>query len=72
MLASLSSLPWLCFGDFNEMLQLHEKIIKQDRSVHAVNKSRKAITFCGLIDLGCKCRPFTWSNKRFGPHLVEE
>ena len=41
-------------------------------SVYAVNKFREAVKFCGLIDLGCKGSPFTWSNRRFGPHLAEE
>lgn len=40
-LASLSSLSWLCFGDFNEILQLNEKIGKQDRSVYIVNEFRE-------------------------------
>lgn len=63
---------WLCFGDFNKILQLNEKTGKQDRSVYVVNEFREAVKFCGLIDLGCKGRPFTWSNRRFGPQLVEE
>lgn len=71
-LADLSSLTWLFFGDFNEILQLNEKTGKQDRSVYVVNEFKEAVKFCGLIDLRCKGRPFTWSNKRFGPQLVKE
>lgn len=71
-LAGLSSLPWLYFGEFNEILQLTEKTGKQDMSVYAVNEFREAVKFCSLIDLRCKGSPFTWSNRRFGPHLVEE
>lgn len=71
-LTGLSSLPWLCFGDFNEILHLNEKIGRHNICVSAVNKFREAIKECGLSDLGCKGHPFTWSNRRFGPLLVEE
>lgn len=30
-LAAISSLPWLCFGDFNEVLNLNEKLGGKDR-----------------------------------------
>ncbi|XP_052292055.1 uncharacterized protein LOC127900840 [Citrus sinensis] len=33
---------------------------------------RKAIEDCNLVDAGCTGYPFTWSNRRFGPHLIEE
>ena len=71
-LASLSPLPWLCFGDFNEILLLNEKTGRNNRCVSAVNNFRAAVRDCGLSDLGCIGRPFTWSNRTFGPHLVEE
>lgn len=70
-LKGLSSLMWLYFEDFNEILHLSEKTGKE-RCVSAVNDFREAIRFCGLSDLGCKGYPFTWSNRRFRAHLVEE
>lgn len=27
---------------------------------------------CGLVDMGWRGYPFTWSNKRFGTRLIEE
>ena len=33
---------------------------------------REAIQDCNLVYVDCKGYPFTWSNRRFGPLLVEE
>lgn len=71
-LAALSSLPWLCFGDFNEILQLNEKTDSNTRCLSMVSEFRDAVHDCGLTDIGCKGYPFTWSNKRYGPSLIEE
>ena len=71
-LASLSSLPWICYGDFNEILRMNEKTGKNERRVSNVNEFREAVNFFGLRDMGFKGHPFTWSNRRFGPQLVEE
>ena len=50
-IAELSSMPWLCFGDFNEILHLNEKT-GNDRCVTAVNDFRETVRCCGLRDLG--------------------
>lgn len=71
-LAGLFSLPWLCFGNFNEILNLNEKIGGLDKSVEAIEKFREAIRDCKLVDLGSRGYPFTWSNRQFGPQLIEE
>lgn len=71
-LTSLSSLPWLCFGDFNEVLNLNEKIGGKDKRVCMVNDFREALRDCDLIDLGNTRYPFTWSNRRFGSNIIEE
>lgn len=71
-LATLSSLPWLCFGDFNEVLNLNEKLGGREKRVNMVNEFREAIRDCDLKDLGSIGYPFTWSNRRFGPHIIEE
>ncbi|KAH9769811.1 reverse transcriptase domain-containing protein [Citrus sinensis] len=71
-LVGLLSLPWLCFGDFNEILKLDEKTGKNYRSVASINEFREAVHECDLKDSGYNGYPFTWSNRRFGPNLVEE
>lgn len=37
-----------------------------------VTSFREVVQACILVDLGCTSYPFTWSNRRFGPHLIEE
>ncbi|KAH9764852.1 hypothetical protein KPL70_001671 [Citrus sinensis] len=71
-LADLFDIPWLCFGDFNEILHPNEKLGGNDRNVNMISEFREALCECNLIDLGCKGYPFTWSNGRFGQHFVEE
>ena len=71
-LSSLSSIPWICFGDFNEILHLREKIEGNVRNVRLITAFREAINDSGLTDLDYKWYPFTWCNRRFGPHIIEE
>ncbi|KAH9735301.1 polyubiquitin 3 [Citrus sinensis] len=71
-LADLSSLPWLCFGDFNEVLNTNEKIGGNERNVSMLTDFREALTECDLRGMGCTGYPFTWSNRRFGVDLIEE
>ncbi|KAH9695348.1 putative reverse transcriptase/RNA-dependent DNA polymerase [Citrus sinensis] len=71
-LAGMSSLPWLCFGDFNEIFNLNEKVGGKERNPSRVHEFRQAVRDCRLLDLGLKGYPFTWSNRRFGPQMIEE
>ncbi|KAH9747206.1 reverse transcriptase domain-containing protein [Citrus sinensis] len=43
-----------------------------DRSLSMVAEFRDAVRECKLVDIECRGYPFTWSNRRFGPHFVEE
>lgn len=71
-LVGLSSYPWLCFGDFNEILHTHEKTGGNNRNLNLVVDFRHAIKDCNLVDAGCTGYPFTWSNRRFEPYFIEE
>ncbi|KAH9723192.1 reverse transcriptase domain-containing protein [Citrus sinensis] len=71
-LASLFSYPWCCFGDFNEIMHMHEKNGGNERNLNRVAEFREAVQSCNLQDMGCKGYPYTWSNKRYGDHLIEE
>lgn len=69
-LAGLSDNPWLCFGDFNEILHPNEKIGGNDRNIDLIREFREALCDCNLVDLGCKGYLFTWNNGRFGKDFV--
>ena len=71
-LAGLSSSPWLCFGDYNEILHPSEKSGGNDRNLNSINEFREALRDCELMDVGYTGYPFTWSNGRFGSGFVEE
>jgi exonuclease III len=62
MLHGHSSLPWLCLGDFNEVLFPSEKQGGQAKSQACMEKFREALEFCGLDDLGYSGDPYTWRN----------
>ncbi|KAH9684606.1 putative reverse transcriptase/RNA-dependent DNA polymerase [Citrus sinensis] len=53
-LAGLFNYPWLCFGDFNEILNLKEKLGGNDRCLNMVAEFREAVNDCSLVDLRCK------------------
>jgi hypothetical protein len=59
-------LPWLCCGDFNEILQQTEQMEQNQRSENQMEKFRSCLTDCRLVDLGYSGYPFTWDNKREG------
>lgn len=54
------------------MLNLNEKLGGKDKRAELVNNFWEAIRDSDLEDLGSNGYPFTWSNRRFGPHIIEE
>ena len=71
-LHSRSSYPWLCCGDFNEILCMEEKQGQIPRPLRLMQDFRKALLFYGLADLGFKGNIFTWDNGKLGEDLVQE
>jgi hypothetical protein len=47
-----AGLPWLCAGDFNEILFHHEKEGGVPRSQACLNRFKEALEWCDLTDLG--------------------
>ena len=71
-LAVIFSLPWCCLGDFNEVLYLHEKSGGRDRNPNLVASFREAVEACNLMDVGYNWYKYTWSNRRYDSHFIEE
>jgi len=54
--------PWLCLGDFNEILFSHEKDGGVPRPQICMDRFRHALEDCSLTDLGFTGDIFTWRN----------
>ncbi|CAM9002471.1 unnamed protein product [Rhodiola kirilowii] len=63
-LRSLSSLPWLVIGDFNEVVTDKEVWGCGGRSNWQMENFRRVLEDCDLSDLGFRGYPFTFSNRR--------
>ncbi|PON55624.1 Endonuclease/exonuclease/phosphatase [Parasponia andersonii] len=63
-LKTLNSLPWLCVGDYNEILSLSGKKAGVDRLGSAMVNFHCALSDTGLSDLGFSGPSFTWVNRR--------
>lgn len=66
-LVGLSSYPWLCFGDFNEILYTHENTNGNNRNMNLVADFRHAIKDCNLVDAGCRDIPLPGLIEDFDP-----
>jgi hypothetical protein len=58
--------PWICAGDFNEVLHATEQIGGNERQEWKMEGFRDAIDVCKLEDLGFSGTPYTWDNKQHG------
>lgn len=56
--------PWLCCGDFNEVLSISEKTGDRLRPTAQIEEFRRAIEDVGLQEFEFWGYEFTWSNKR--------
>ena len=61
-LSQKSQMPWLCFGDFNEIVSVEEKLGGVQRSQYQMDAFREAIQQCRFKDLGYCGPEFTWCN----------
>ncbi|CAM8948104.1 unnamed protein product [Rhodiola kirilowii] len=67
-LCTMSNLPWMVIGDFNEVVCDDEVKGTRPRQVWQMNNFREALKDCGLSDLGFRGYLFTFSNRREGEH----
>ncbi|XP_074297839.1 uncharacterized protein LOC141628625 [Silene latifolia] len=63
-LHTMSNLPWVVIGDFNEILFEHEKSGGNTREQSVMDAFREVTDECSLIDIGYNGNPFTWWNMR--------
>nr|XP_023875072.1 uncharacterized protein LOC111987579 [Quercus suber] len=61
-LNSQSEKPWLCVGDFNEIVRRDEKLGGPSRPHWQMQQFREVIDECGFMDLGFEGSKFTWSK----------
>lgn len=57
-------LPWVVFGDFNEITHADEKCGWAERSDKQMIAFRDSLNFCDLQDLGFSGLNYTWCNGR--------
>lgn len=60
----LSPLPWLCIGDFNEILYHWEKVGCREVDRYRIAAFRSFIDDCSLMDIESKGCTYTWANNR--------
>ena len=61
-----SPLPWLCMGDFNEVLHQHEHEGVADRNTSQIAGFREAVDVCELADLGYEGNSWTFERRVVG------
>lgn len=71
-LAGLSDLPWCIIGDFNDILDMDEKIGRVERPQWFIDGFRNAVLDCELSDISLDGYQFTWSHRLDSDVAVEE
>ena len=69
-LADFEPRPWMCMGDFNEIMARDEKLGGNERAMWQIEAFRDALSFCELADLGCRGAKFTWNNGQEGEFFI--
>ena len=57
-----NNLPWMCVGDFNEILYSFEKQGGTTKPQSHMDNFRDTLDYCNLQDLGFEGDMFTWQN----------
>lgn len=61
-LDSQFNLPWICSGDFNEIVRSSEEKGGINQSHAQMQLFHEVIDTCGFIDIGFRGSPYTWRN----------
>ncbi|XP_073051725.1 uncharacterized protein [Primulina eburnea] len=71
-LAAQSNLPWLCIGDYNDMLSTEDKRGRVEHPPWLLSGFREAIEDSNLTDIPLLGHQFTWERSRGSENFVEE
>ncbi|XP_016725413.1 uncharacterized protein [Gossypium hirsutum] len=71
-LNSSHSMPWCVCGDFNEIMYAHEKNGGAVRTERQMEKFRKVLEECELLDMGYRGQKFTWKRGNFAETNIRE
>lgn len=63
--------PWLCAGDFNEVLDAHEQFGGHGPEEWQMDGFRDAVEECWFDDLGYIGLPYTWDNRQQGSDNIK-
>uniref|UniRef100_A0A2N9FPZ2 Reverse transcriptase domain-containing protein n=1 Tax=Fagus sylvatica TaxID=28930 RepID=A0A2N9FPZ2_FAGSY len=64
--------PWVCFGDFNVVINDEEKQGGVKGNTSTPNYLQEIMFELGAVDLGFSGNKFTWTNKRWGKNAIKE
>jgi len=70
-LRAQSDAPWLCLGDFNEVLTVEEQFGVNEQEPWQVAAFQVVINDCHFSDLGFSGLPYTWDNRQEGNRNVK-
>jgi hypothetical protein len=71
-LTTMDPVPWVCLGDFNEILHQSEKCGGNEKNRGLMEDFHSTLDFCDLVDLGFRGPKFTWKNGREDGVFVQE
>ena len=64
--------PWICGGDFNEILDSSEKKGGNGKSLEAMRQFQDALDDCMLDDMSKNINTFTWCNGQKDKFILEK
>ena len=63
-------MPWMCAGDFNEIICREEKLGGEIHNHGQMQLFRDVLDECGFLDLGFVGSRFTWSKHFVDNHSI--
>ena len=71
-LRAQASLPWLCLGDFNEIMCFKERKSRTPKPLQPMLEFQNTLLHCGLVDLGFQGYKYTRRNGRHEEAFMEQ